>query len=467
MKNRNKLSRSLVKNYIFFSITVGVLVIAFSLLFNFRLIYMLGTDSLSEIQASDIVRPNIVDIPTANIELLEGWVEILDEDLQIIDVKGNKVDSPTVTYTERQLNQLFYDQDDNPYHISLAPFVTNEGQTLYCLIKIPKENLRHSFAITSKAKETTHIFWGVLIETVITFSLLFIVSVYIYSRWTASRITNPLHQIVEGIKHVASGHYSKRIDFKGSYELKQIQEHFNVMADKLEKTEREKRELAESKQRMLVDISHDLKTPITTIQGYVEALQRGLIQDEEKKQNTLNLIHNKARLVTSLIEDVFDLSKLESPDYPFTTEVQDITEFMRELSAHFYMSFEDKQFNFHYEIPASELLVSFNNKLLFRSLSNLLSNALNHNQSGTEVQLKLMEGADHVYIHIADDGIGISEDNRIKVFEAFYRGDQSRKSDGGTGLGLTISKTIIDLHKGLIHLDSSQRNTLFRITLPK
>lgn len=466
MRNKNKLSNTLIKNYIFFSLTVGGIVFALLIAFNYQLVNHFGMGTLSELDASEVVRQQVEDIPSKQIESFQGWIEILDENLKIVYVKGKKQDLPAA-YTEKELNQLFYDQEENLYHASLAPFQTKEGRAYYCLVKIPKKNLSKKFTVTYAAVENDGIFWKLTVQTLVLFLVLFVGNVYIYSRWTAAQITNPLRYIAEGIKHVANGHYSKRLDFKANYELRQIQEHFNAMAQKLEKTEKEKKQLEESKQRMLVDISHDLKTPITTIQGYIEALQRGLIKDEAKQQNTLDLIHGKARLVTELIEDVFELSKLESPDYPFATESQDMAEFIRELAVEFYSPFEEKHFNFQFLIPPDEIFVSFNYKLLYRAVSNVLSNALTYNPEGTEVLLKLIDDARHVHIFIIDDGIGISDTDKEKVFEAFVRGDQARKSDGGTGLGLTISKNIIEKHGGQILLDTSQGNTLFQITLPK
>lgn len=247
----------------------------------------------------------------------------------------------------------------------------------------------------------------------------------------------------------------------------QIQNDFNLMAEKLEKTEIEKKQLEKSKQRMLVHISHDLKTPITTIQSYVEALQLGLIKEEARKQQALHTIHTKARLVTELIEDVFELSKLESPDYPFPTDTLDICEFIREIAAEYYSLFEEKQFNFQFEIPFQKIYVLFNYTLLYRAVSNVLSNALKYNPEGTNILISLIEDTQKIHINIIDDGIGIPYAVKEKVFEAFFRGDQSRKSDGGTGLGLTISKHIVEKHGGQIYLHTDEGKTRFQITLPK
>lgn len=143
---------------------------------------------------------------------------------------------------------------------------------------------------------------------------------------------------------------------------------------------------------MLVHISHNLKTPITTIQGYANALQLGMIEDEAKKQRTINLIHDKTKLVAELIDDVFELSKLESPDYPIVKEASDFAEFVREMAVEYYDLFEERRFVFECDIPAQDVIVLINGKLLYRAVSNLLANALKYNTPGTQVRLMLLDG---------------------------------------------------------------------------
>ncbi|MBC6972431.1 HAMP domain-containing histidine kinase [Bacillus sp. Xin] len=466
MNDKNKIFNTLIKTYVFFSLTLGISVVVLLVILNFQMKQKFENTVLSNLRATEIVRQNYSDIPTDAIESFNGWIEILDENLHVVYIKGKKQDN-SFAYTEKELNSLFYDQKENPYHTSLAPFKTKDGKMAYCLIKIPKTYIKQEFTVTSAAKDHITAFIKLLLQTFLLFLFLFGINVYIYSRWMAMKITNPLLSIANGIRNITNGYYYKRLHFKANYELMKIQNYFNLMAEKLEKTEMEKKQLEESKKRMLVHISHDLKTPITTIQGYVEALQMGLIKEEAKKQQALRIIHTKARLVTELIEDVFELSKLESTDYPFVTEILDISEFIREISAEYYGLFEEKHVHFQFEIPSQEILVSFNYTLLYRAISNVLSNALKYNPEGTNVFVSLIEDTQKIHINIIDDGIGIPNSIKEKVFEAFFRGDQSRKSDGGTGLGLTISKHIAEKHGGQIYLHTDEGKTKFQITLPK
>ncbi|WP_044639922.1 HAMP domain-containing sensor histidine kinase [Risungbinella massiliensis] len=466
MRHKPKIFDTLVRNYIFFSLTVGVSVFFLLLYFVERTNQQMPDTETPQLKASEIVLQYDANIPSKTLEAFHGWLEILDENLQIVDVKGNKVDR-TTSYSEKELNSLFYDVKDNPYYVSIAPFRTNGGKTWYGLVKIPKDNISMDFTVNDEKEEIWIVFWQSLSETGLLFALLFGINVYVYSRWTAVKITNPLNEITSGIRSIAGGRYHERLHFKASYELVQIQENFNLMAEKLENAEKEKLLLEESKQRMLVHISHDLKTPITTIQGYAKALQLGMIEEESKKQRTISLIHDKAQLVAELIDDVFELFKLDSSDYPLKTQAVDIAEFIREIAAEYYDQFEDKQFSFEYEIPSWEVIVLFNRKLLYRAISNLLSNALKYNPKETHVRVALIDESKEIRIEVVDNGIGIPDHWRDKVFDAFVRGDAARKSDGGTGLGLTIAKHIVEKHDGCLRLNTSDGTTRFEITLPK
>lgn len=310
------------------------------------------------------------------------------------------------------------------------------------------------------------VFYKMLLQTLLLFLFLLTIAVYIFGKWTASRLTTPLRSIADGIQDIARGQYNKRLKFKASYELAQIQSDFNIMAEQLERLEKEKQRLEESKHRMLVDLSHDLKTPITTIRGYIEAMELGLINEDERRQRILRLISDKAELLSILIDDIFALSKLDSPQYPFNVQIADIAEFTRQIAAEYYEVFSEKNFIFQFDIPKGEINFPFNYTWLYRAVSNILTNALKYNPPGTTVQLKLLTTVEGINIHIQDDGVGIPQAIRENIFEAFVRGDSSRKSDGGTGLGLAIAKQVIEKHGGNITL-TSIGGTSFTIFLPQ
>jgi signal transduction histidine kinase len=255
---------------------------------------------------------------------------------------------------------------------------------------------------------------------------------------------------------------------KGSIKYKEMSENLKRTAEELEQKNREKTSLEESKKQMLADISHDLKTPITTIQGYSKVLYEGLVKDEEQTKKYLRYIYEKSIRVTSLIDELFMFSKLDSPDVPIQKEKKDICEFYRGVIAEHYDIFEEKDMELDIDIPDEKIMYAFDLKLLNRALSNLLQNTNKYNPEETKVFLTLTKNEKNIVIEVGDDGIGIREDIARTLFEPFVRGDKSRMNDEGSGLGLAITKKIIELHNGNIRVDTTpiQGKINFIIELP-
>ncbi|MCC3359328.1 sensor histidine kinase [Bacillus sp. REN16] len=255
---------------------------------------------------------------------------------------------------------------------------------------------------------------------------------------------------------------------KGSIKYKEMSEVLRRTAEELERKNREMTRLEESKKQMLADISHDLKTPITTIQGYSKALYEGVVTEEEQMKKYLTYIYDKSIRVTSLIDELFMFSKLDSPDVPIQKEMKDICEFYRGVIAEHFDLFEEKEMELEINIPDKKLMYPFDPKLLNRAISNLLQNTNKYNPDGTEIYLTLIQTEDNIFIEVGDNGVGIREEIAQTLFDPFVRGDKSRMNDGGSGLGLAITKKIVELHNGTIYVDTTpkQGKTNFIIELP-
>lgn len=461
---KNKVLYILIKNYVIFALAIGFTVIILFIFLMYQTEKQLG--ELNNLKASEVVRENFKTINSESIESFGGWVEILNENLQVIYTKGEKKDK-LLSYSQREFTTLFFDNDQLPYYSSVATFVTKKGETLYCLVKVPKKAIKYEYTFSDKNEEYVYVFYKILLTTIVLFFLFFSMNVYIFSRQIARKITRPLDKLATGFEEIASGKYDKRLNYETYFELMQIQHSFNVMSEKLDKIEKEKKRLEETKQKMLVDLSHDLRTPITTVQGYVEALQLGIITEKSERERTLNVIYNKIRIIAVLTEDIFELSKLEHSDYPFEVHPTDVSEFIRELLVEYYDLFQVKRLILQYQIPSKEVIAPINNRLLYRAISNIISNALQYNTAGTTVFVSLIEDESKVYINIIDNGIGIPEDMKQSIFDAFVRVDDSRENNGGSGLGLTIAKHIVEKHGGKISLESAKKRTIFCISLPK
>lgn len=255
---------------------------------------------------------------------------------------------------------------------------------------------------------------------------------------------------------------------KATMRYKELNEDLKRVAKELEIKSQEKDRLEESKKKMLADLSHDLKTPMTTIQGYSKALYDGFVHDEEQRRRYLKYIYDKSIRVTDLIDELFIFSKLDNPDSQTNKQEHDLCEFLRQVIVEYYELFAEKEMELNIDIPAKKIVYSFDQKLLYRAISNILENTIKYNPVQTNVFISLKEKKGLIVIEIGDDGTGINEEIAQSLFEPFVRGDKSRMNDGGSGLGLAITKKIIEKHDGSVYVDTKPKrgSTNFIIELP-
>ncbi|MBW9156949.1 HAMP domain-containing sensor histidine kinase [Clostridium tagluense] len=491
-KKNRKLHKTLRKNYILF-----VFYNLFTFILAIILLYIVATLTYGKytepkIEAIDIINSDYKNTNTKDIEKVQGWVEIIYNN-KVIYVKGAKKDSRYV-YTQEELKQYDFNQSkgvqfqirtdinqyeahneegkyqDNMYQYSSIAFEGVDKKQYICLVKIPIENVKFSIKNFINTNNTIYkrsrAIFGIFIEAIFSFLFLFFIGTVLYSRLTSRKITKPLEHITEGIEKMISGNYSTRLNFKAEKEFENIMDAFNYMAEKLEQAEIRKKELEESKREMLVNISHDLKTPITTIYGYSKALKDGMVEDEEKKQKYLEYICDKSELTAGLIDEFFTFTKLDNGNYPLIVASQDFVEFIREVVVNLYDEIEGKGFELLLDIPEEEILYEFNNKEMYRALYNILSNAIKYNPCGTILTINV-EKHEELILKISDNGIGITEEFKQKIFNEFIRGSEARESDGGSGLGLAIVKKIVERHGGKIILNSEiGKGSEFIIYLP-
>lgn len=220
--------------------------------------------------------------------------------------------------------------------------------------------------------------------------------------------------------------------------------------DKQEEETRLKYEKARN--LMLSDIAHDLRTPITTIAGYSKALNDGMVTSEEKRKEYLEAIENKSERMSDLITLLFEYVRLDSDNFSLKKTKVDITELLRENAALLYSDVEEKGMEFTIEIPEEPCMVEVDKLQFSRVITNLINNALKHNNSGTEICLQMKKIGKLIQITVSDNGNMISPMIAEHIFEPFVVADASRESKGGSGLGLSIAKKIVQMHGGTLEL---------------
>ncbi len=377
---------------------------------------------------------------------------VLDETLQAVFGDGLPLNEQ---YTRRELKFLT-GQGDTGYKICKHAFTGNDGKHYTLIMHIKKMDSKRYQRLSNMWK----VFLPVYVVTYLVITIAFALHMH-------RKVKEPLNMLNKGILDFAKGNRNTEMNYKGPREFEVMFDNFNIMSEKLQKSEAYQERLIREKQRMLADISHDLKTPITVIQGYANVLKDGLA-DEQTKEQYLSIISQKTESLTAMINTFYDYSKLEHPEFRLVKQKQDMAEFIREYLAEKYDEIELAGFMLEVEIPEEAVEYSFDEVQLKRVFDNIISNALKHNPAGTIIYITMQQTEKSIRIEIGDNGVGIPQEIRAGLFDPFVVGDDSRCNRQGSGLGLAVAGKIVELHGGALFLEkagNSAVSTLFVIRL--
>ena len=309
---------------------------------------------------------------------------------------------------------------------------------------------------------------SVITVVVLIYLLMLAFFAYIYSKITAASITVPLQKLRDGTMLLREGDYSARVDLRLKNEFAELQDTFNDMAARIEHEISLRRKSEEDRRRLILDISHDLKNPMSSIQGYVELLLEKSGMTKQERSEYLEIIHNNSKRANRLLTELFELSQIDSPEFSLKTAKTDICEFIRQICAELVPLLEREGFQYGFDICEENVFVLLDADRFGRILQNLAVNALQYNPPGTLVAVSLTVQNSQAVIDFSDNGIGIPDHLRDNIFKPFVRSDDSRNSKtGGSGLGLSIAKKIAEAHGGdLLLLPDRKKGSAFRITVP-
>ncbi|WP_433299332.1 ATP-binding protein [Actinoplanes sp. CA-030573] len=277
-------------------------------------------------------------------------------------------------------------------------------------------------------------------------------------QFLAHGMTSPLREMTAAAKAMAQGDYTRRVRATSQDEVGQLAEAFNQMAADLAAADQQRREL-------IANVSHELRTPITALQGLLENLVDGVAEpDPEMLQTALTQTERLGRLVTELL----DLSRVEAGVIPLTRTPIDVPAFLDEVvrEAQVNAAGAGRDVRFEVSTPPAVMMVPGDRERLHQVFANLLDNAARHSPPGGTVLVRAERRDDHLLLAVADEGAGIPEAERNRVFERFTRGE---RAGGGTGLGLAIARWVVQLHHGTIAVvdpDRTHRGCHIHVTLP-
>lgn len=313
--------------------------------------------------------------------------------------------------------------------------------------------------------------WGILIILLIL--VIAIGGLLFLTRLMERTIIYPLENLGQGIAEISQGQLEIAMEKpvkQTANEVKKLTNDFEMMRETLIHSMQEQEKLENNRKELVVSISHDLKTPITAIIGYVEGLLDGVADSPEKQARYLQTIRKKAISLDEMIEELFLYSKLDAAVIPFHYEPIDSKEFLQHIVEEFQLQDDQVSIQFTSELSNNSLILGDRTQLN-RVFINLIENSIKFKdpERPLSIKIELTEKVTHMVIRVIDNGQGITQEQLPFVFDHFYRGEQERSTKtGGSGLGLAIVKQIIDTLAGEITIESEHhQGTIVTILLKK
>ncbi|MFJ1107197.1 HAMP domain-containing sensor histidine kinase [Bacillus sp. RA(2023)] len=271
------------------------------------------------------------------------------------------------------------------------------------------------------------------------------------------------------LSRVLKGNLQTRLFTSNDRSLHNIVFSINELIAELEKVRIEAKRSQESRKQLLSSISHDIRTPLTSIIGYIDALKDGVAASEIEKQEYLKVLYIKSNNLKHLVDDIFNMAKLDANEFPLKEEQLDFSEVTREILIEFLPELSKHNIELQVLIPESTCPIVADHLSLMRIMNNLIKNAIYYGKDGKTLGIELLETDTNYELLIWDKGPGISKHDLQNVFERMYRSEQSRNSSyGGSGLGLAIVKALVEKQHGHIWVESIPwERTTFGFSIPK
>lgn len=276
-----------------------------------------------------------------------------------------------------------------------------------------------------------------------------------------------IKDIGEGINEISLGNFENRIVIKNEDEFALIADKLNQMADDIKEIMENERRSEYAKNELITSVAHDLRTPLTSIIGYLDLVSSKELNAETQKKY-IEIAYSKSKRLEKLIEDLFTYTKFNFGEVkPVYTQV-DLVKLIDQLLDEFYPSFTDNQLEYEFASSHPSAVITADGNLLARAFANLISNAIKYGRDGKRILFRMEIMVEKVIVTITNFGEIIPRKDLEQIFQRFYRVETSRSSEtGGSGLGLAIAQSIIEMHGGTITADSDEHGTVFTVCLLK
>ena len=389
---------------------------------------------------------------TANVyrSSVDSIATATDTEIFVVDQMGKTVISSIEGYTGQLKNdflkgvlsgkrEVFRGKISGETSVSMLavsePIIHNGEVVGGVLVSIPIPEI-------TKAREEVfkYFLWSICVAIVF-------VAILVY--FLAKKITKPILRLSDVAKSISKGNFKQLVEIDEIEELAELGETFNDMAESIEVFEA-------TRNSFVANISHDLRTPMTTITGFVEGILDGTIP-EEKHEWYLSIVLDESKRLSRIVNDLLDISKLEQGSFNLEMQNFDINELVRLNVIKFEKNITDKEIQLSVEFEKENLFVNADKDAVSRVLTNLLDNAIKFTNEKGFIDVKVGEKDKKAYVSVQNSGVGIAQEELAHIFDRFYKTDKSRSLDkNGAGLGLYIVKSIMQAHGQRVWAESKQ-----------
>lgn len=397
-------------------------------------------------------RENIYNMLQLISKYLEADIMLVNREGYIYGVSNNKYEYLyNKKYTSFNLdvlkNQNILEYKDGNSYIYCRGMYDNNGNFIGGIVYvIPQKTINRPIDNIYK------IIWTSVIIAVIILNIIF----YFISK---KIIIKPLESINEVAKEFSNGHFNKRVDIKNNDEIGDLAKTFNNMADSIEEAENNRREF-------ISNISHELRSPITSVKGFITAILDGIIP-KDKEKYYLSIANDEIMRLTRLINDLLDLSAMQAGKIQFKLDKVDINHSVKVTAIKMHTKAREKDIKIDTNLQGTTLEVLADNDKIIQVLTNLIDNAIKYCNRGNKILISTKVKNDKVIISVYNNGPKIKEEDLKYIWDRFYKADKSRTNKTSTGLGLPIVRNIILQHNEKIWIDNNDNGVTFSFTLKK
>lgn len=359
-------------------------------------------------------------------------------------------------------------ENENAYYFSnngmvIVNHAENESER-YTILVVNKNYSVKNISTRNTAQNFSSLVFGKTGILFLIIILFFILSTAAVSFITSKTIVKPIKKLAEGANEIANGNLEYKIDYESTNELGQTVDAFNDMSARLKESIEDRNAIEQSRKEMIAGVAHDLRTPLTSVKGYVEGIRDGIANTPEKQEKYLETIYDSTLSMERLLDELLTISRLELGNITLYKESTEVVDFVNRCADEIAPVLEKEGFDFEVNNNCKNgEIIEIDEDRFSRVIQNIVSNSIKYSRKNVKgkIVFETQSYEKSVIFSISDNGIGVESENLSKIFDTFYRADKSRsRVREGSGIGLAVCRQIVELHGGHIWATKNDENGL-------